>query len=231
MGAARKVSPAPWTRPGAPRVSGRPSWIGIPRVSAAAIAPVRAPSVPPPSEGRPVSASVRPPSIAPSLVPITRPSVPAPSPLIQSTRELELESEVAALRQEVARLAAELSSVRSRVLEESEPEIVRLAITVAERVVGRELASDPSLVLDWIRQGLTALPGREEIVVAVATDIAAHLPLEVIADAAAGRRVIVDASLRPGSCEVREGASCVPAGHQDRLAAITDALGMDTEHG
>lgn len=228
MGAARLVTPAPWTRPGAPRVSGRPSWIGMPRaaVPACAQSQVRAPSTPPPSErGRENVPSV----IAPAIVPIERVSVPPPSPIIQTGRELELERELLALREETARLAVELASVRARVLEESEPEIVRLAVTVASRIAGCELATDPALVLEWIREGFAALPGKEDVVVAVAPDIAAAIPPEALEGAATAAKVVVDAALRPGSCELREGASAVPIGVRERIAAISDALGVDRE--
>ena len=201
MGAARRITPAPWTRPGAPRVSGRPLWIGMPRVVAPSCAQsqVRAPSNPPPSErGRPILPSV----IAPAVVPLEQVSVPPLSPIIQTGRELELEREVLALREETARLAVELASARARVLEESEPEIVRLAVTVASRIVGRELAADPALVLEWIRQGFAALPGKDDVVVAVAPDIAAAIPPEALEGAAAGAKLVVDA------LSVRARASC-----------------------
>lgn len=226
MGAARRISPAPWARPGAPRVSGRPSWIGMPRVTPGSVAPPpHAPSMPPPSEGpRRPSQSM----IAPSIVPLARASAPPSSPIIQSARELELEREVLALREEVARLAVELASVRARVLEESEPEVVRLAVTVAARVVGRELATEPSLVTGWIQDGLAALPGKEALV-AVAPDVAAAVAPDALAAAASGARVVVDAGLRPGTCELREGATVVPIGAGERIAAISDALGVDRE--
>lgn len=234
MGAARRMMPAPWTKPGAPRVAARPSWIGMPRVVVASH-----PSSPPPSSRGQASAipveaiepraSVRPPSIPPPILATARPSMPAPSPLIQSSREIELEAEVEALREQVGRLVLELASARARILEECEPEIVRLAMTVAARVVGRELESEPPLVLSWIREGLAVLPGREPPVVAVAPDVASSIPLDVIAAEAASAKVVVDAALRPGTCELREGPSVVPIGASERVAAISDALGVDRE--
>ncbi|OJY30257.1 MAG: hypothetical protein BGO98_26335 [Myxococcales bacterium 68-20] len=155
--------------------------------------------------------------------------MPPPSPIIQTGRELELEDELLALREETARLAVELASVRARVLEESEPEIVRLAVTVASRIVGRELATDPALVLGWIREGFAALPGKEAVVVAVAPDIAAAISRDALEGTATAAKVVVDDALRPGSCELREGATVVPIGAGERIAAISDALGVDRE--
>ena len=226
MGAARRIMPAPWTRPGAPRVSGRPSWIGLPRVTPVEPAPpsARAPSNRPSAE--PPASKPRPPSMPPAVVPLARVSSPPSSPIIQSSREIELEADVAALREEVARLGVELASARARILEECEPEIVRLAMTVATRVVGRELEADPSLVLGWVQEGLAVLPGKDAPVLAVAPDIASAISLE---DQAAIRSVVVDASLRPGTCELREGSSVVEIGADERLAAFSDALGIEKE--
>ena len=236
MGAARRITAAPWTRPGAPRVSAHPSWMGMPRVAPVESAPAssRTPSNRPPPDsvrgrhgGAEQTKSVRPPSMPPVVVPLAALSSPPSSPIIRSGRELELEAEVQALREEAARLAVELASVRSRILEDSEPEVVRLAMTIATRVVGREVSADPSIVLGWIREGLAVLPGRDAPVVAVAPDIAAAISLEVVLAEAGCRNVVVDASLRPGSCELREGASVVTIGADDRLAAISDALGIE----
>jgi flagellar assembly protein FliH len=171
-------------------------------------------------------------SVRPSVVPPSNPYGGAPRAsvipqVIQTTREVELDGEVDALRREVARLARELAAARARVLEESEPEIVRLAVAVATRVVGRELAQEPSTIVGWIKDGIAVLPQRDEVIVAVAPDIAAAMPAEEIAAGLGSAKVIVDSTLRPGSCEVREGASTVEVSADARLAAISDALGVD----
>lgn len=239
MDAVRRATPAPWTRPGEPRVAAHPSWMGMPRViPPASPAPFsRAPSNRPPADptrgGHGATPSIpisRPPSMPPLVMPLARATdPPASCPIIQSGHELELEAEVEALRAQVGQLAHELASARARILEESEPEVVRLAVTVATRVVGRELATDPSLVVQWIREGLAALPGREAPVVAVAPDLAAAIALDAaLADAGVGG-VVVDASLGPGSCELREGSSLVAVGGGERVAAISDALGVEKE--
>src|SRR5690349_3320037 len=84
-------------------------------------------------------ASSPPPSIVPKSVPIVVPP-------LHAAREVELEAEVFALRSEIAGLLEELASARERFLESCEPEIVRLAVAVAEKVVARELSLDPAMV-------------------------------------------------------------------------------------
>ena len=242
MALARPVTPAPWTRPGKPRIAGRPSWIGMLEQSAspsrsASVAPqTRSGSIPPPLR----SGSIPPPPGVPSIAldsaihragaSVNPPMLgglahasASPGPMIHSDREVELESEIIALREELGRMAVDLASVRARVIEESEPEIVRLALTVAERVVGRELSSDPSLVVEWVKEGMQALRNRKDVVVAVASDLASSIPPEALAE----HKVFVDEGLKPGTCELRDGSSVVPIGASERIAAMSDALGVD----
>jgi flagellar assembly protein FliH len=152
-----------------------------------------------------------------------------PVPVIDPARELELEAELQVLRQQVGHLVTELASARARILEDAEPEVVRLALSVAGRVIGREVAIDPPVVLGWVREGLSALPGRDAPALVVAPDIADAIPLELLSEEVAGGKVTVDATLRPGCCELREGATIVPIGAAERLAAISDALGVDKD--
>ncbi len=242
MGAARRFTPAPWTRPGAPRIASTPSWIGLPRVvPGGAPVPPSVRSHPPTSAAPGDSAasvtsvelrpSARPPAVPASLLPLARMSVP-PVPVLDPldrTRELELEAEVQALREQLGQLVTELATVRARILEDSEPEVVRLALSVAGRVIGHEVTLDPPVVLGWVREGLSALPGRSAPALVVAPDVAEVIPLELLSDEIAGGKVTVDPTLRRGSCELREGATIVPIGAAERLAAISDALGVDKE--
>jgi len=112
-------------------------------------------------------------------------------------RELELESEVVMLHNELQRVTTEGASMKVRVMEESEPAIIALAVAIARRVVGRELTTDPSLMQEWIREGMAALPGGEVI------------------------------ELSDGKAEIRAGQSTIEVSADARMDAISDALGVD----
>jgi hypothetical protein len=190
-------------QPGAPRVA-KPSWLRI------------QPYVPTPP---PMQAVVVPVQVVSSVPPPrSRPSVPPPSSRrippaqIQTTREVELESEVVALHNELSRVTAESETMKARVIEESEPEILSLALAIAKRVIARELATDPTLIRSWIAEARGVLPNAQ---VFVAADVA-------LADGDT-----IDPSLPPGSAELRDGASAVAVGADARTAAIADALGVD----
>lgn len=75
----------------------------------------------------------------------------------------ELEEDVAALRA----LIAGARKQRKDVIETAEPELVRLAMAVAERVVYDHVAIDPSVVLENVRHALTRLVGREVVTLRV----------------------------------------------------------------
>jgi hypothetical protein len=185
---------------------------------------------PPAGDGAPPSSRSGPASRRPkaSIHPLTASSPPRSAgsfQLIQTARDAELEAALGQLRGEVARLAAALATVRAHVVEESEPEVVGLVLNVAERVVGRELALDPELLVSWVEEGLAALPRKEEITVAVAPDVAARIERE--RESLGSPRVVVDPALAVGTCELREGATTIEVGAAARMAAISDALGVD----
>ncbi len=223
MSSIGSISPVTWARPQSTAVR-RPSWIG---------ASLReSPSPPPPSErkGSPVSEKTPPSgsrravksSPPPSVIPKSTRDLTAFSAPIRTTREVELEGEVLGLRAEVARLVEQLASVRASVLEESEPAVVELAVAVAEKIVGRELALDPTMISRWIEEGLAGLPTRDGVTVAVSPEIASMIS----PSAAAELGIVVDPTLRGGTCEVRQGSTTVEVGADARLMAITDALGL-----
>ncbi len=204
MNRARKLTLPPWMRPNAARAVKQPSWITKPRAQESVAPPSgrahlslvppapREPTAPPPPS-TPRARSVAPPKL--SLVP------PLPDPRI------------AELEQSLAALAADLATYRKRVLEESEPDLVRLALTIAERIVAREITADPQLIVEWTREATEALGAKHAVVVAVSADLANAI------DGA-----IVDPALPSGSCEVRDGARAIEVGARARMQAMTDAL-------
>ena len=93
-----------------------------------------------------------------------------------------------------------MESLRVRVLEASEPQLVKLAMAVAGRVVGRELQTDPTLVASWAREAVELFVTREGLVVSVAPDLASLVPADAWANAlATPHTLVVDPSRAPGS--------------------------------
>ncbi len=140
-----------------------------------------------------------------------------------------LSAEMAVLRGdlEVAKAAAtearqELVAVTEQTLGTAEIELVKLALAIAERIVGRELATSPELVVAWAREALAASTLGESLVVAVSADVASAVDPEHWEELAP--RLVADASLPPLTCELRDGKSTVVVGGGDRLDLIAEQL-------
>lgn len=64
------------------------------------------------------------------------------------------EASAAPLVEKLAAALAELSSLRARVLKESERELVELALAISRAVIGREASVDPEVLLENARKSL-----------------------------------------------------------------------------
>jgi flagellar assembly protein FliH len=191
-------------------VARRPSWI-----AAALSTRPPIPNVAPlPSEESPAIAS------------LPQPLPPAPVDLATSMALVQLADENAALRTQIIEMAATMARLRREVLAASEGELVKLALTVAERVVGRELESDPALVVAWAREAVEALAAKDGVVIALAKDVRDGVPADAWAAVGVEHRVQSDAQLSPGVIEVRTSEGTVATGSEARIAAVAEALGV-----
>jgi flagellar assembly protein FliH len=203
-----------------------PSWMARRAVSTRP--PVPAPSAPlAPSElhehqepGGP-SGRELPESASPPLVPAT-----AQVDLSSSIALAQLADENAALRGQVAEMASMMARLRRQVLEASEGELVKLALAVAERVVGREIATDPKLVVEWAHEAIEALAAKDEVVIAIAKDVAQATPIEAWAAVGVDHKVQVDGQLAPGSIDVHAAEGVVASSADARLGAVARSLGI-----
>jgi flagellar biosynthesis/type III secretory pathway protein FliH len=151
----------------------------------------------------------------PSLSPPSRRAVPfgAPDPA-------EIERLHAAL---IEAIAVGLRA-RREALAAAERDLVHLALAIAGKVVGREIAADPAVLAGWAREGIAALGEQDRLTVAISPDLAARLPPEAWAQALDGLAPVVDRALPPGGCEVRGAYGRVDAGLGPRLASVAEAL-------
>lgn len=234
MGAARVLEAASWTQAQLGLVTRRPSWLA-PAQPAAAPGQVGQTAKGPESTRSPARPSAMPRPRLTSMPPPASTGTRATSEALAvaqaelAQREQELAAmneELEALRNTSADLAASLATARRRLLEASEGELVKLALGIASRVVGEELASDPTRIVTWAREAIASLPARESMVVAIAKDLAERVPEDAWATATEGaHRLEIDPSLPPGTCEVRAGAATVEVSAAARLDAIGEAIG------
>ena len=77
----------------------------------------------------------------------------------KNAAEAELAPVIATMREVLQSTLAQ----RQAAVEATEPELVRLAMAIAERVVHTEIATNPKVVVDNVRQALTRLVSREVV--------------------------------------------------------------------
>jgi hypothetical protein len=202
----------------------RPSWLAPPfesqtlPIATRSMATEPEPLVPAPPSLRLV-ASLDPPN-APEVDFVVAPAISYP----------DLREENAALRAEAASLRAAVGEIRRAVLTASEGELVRLACTIAERVAGRELSLDPTLILGWIREATGTLAATEGFALVVSADLARLLDPSLLRGAAPGATTVeVDPALGSMRCEVRTHAARVVASLEDRLLSVARELGVSGE--
>jgi Flagellar assembly protein FliH len=202
-------------------VAPRPSWIARKGLSTRPPSPSIAPLPALPMSIEAVDE-------APPVVTATQPPPPAAIDLVTAATLAQLAAENAALREQIADMAATMNRLRREVLTASEGELVELALSISERVVGRELQSDPVLVVAWAQEAIDALGAKDGVVIATARDVRERVPADAWAAIGIEHRVQTDAQLGPGVVEVRTPGGTVVTGAEARLAAVSRALGVET---
>ena len=153
-------------------------------------------------------------------------------PSAPDTREdsPELSELLAELRSTVLSVKRGGEELRRETLEASERDLVRLAIAIATRVVGRELEADPTLIATWAREGIEAIGSQDRVVVALSPEIVEALEtrgeregLSTVAD------IVSDPRMTKSECEVRGRFGRVDEGVLARLDAVVAALELDDD--
>ncbi|MFO0553056.1 MAG: FliH/SctL family protein [Polyangiaceae bacterium] len=239
---------APFVRrvPEGPR---RPSWMAVPlnraplrgvplagSLQPAAVERVKRDATPPPepppyaSDDEEALEDLEGDAGEPPLAAFEPPPTPAP-PMVPQSDFDALEERVALLQRALEDATKSVERAVRDALHQAEPDLVALSVAIAERVIGRELASDRSIITGWVREGVASIydsSGKVECV--VSPEVASALEeFTDRFDHEVKPTVIVDPSLRGLACEVRNAHGRVGAGLEDRLNAVKASLASD-EH-
>lgn len=130
------------------------------------------------------------------------------------------------------RSLAEIAGVRGRIFRESEDEIVRLAIMISRRVIGRELSLDRRAPAHFVAEAVRELANQDEITVYLNPDdyriVSAnqHLYLSGVAD---NRNVTLkaDENHGPGECSIDTATGFVDARIEAQLAEVSYSLAQE----
>lgn len=141
----------------------------------------------------------------------------------------ELEEDVAAMHELVENARAQ----RNEVIETAEPELVRLAMAVAERVVNDHVAIDGNVVLENVRHALTRLVGREVVTLRVNPADAEVLRMYREATAASNDvehlRIIEDQRVDRGGVVIETDSGTIDAKISTQLREARRALTSDVD--
>jgi len=158
--------------------------------------------------------------VAPALAPDLEPEEPD-GPAYPDLRE-----ENAALTARLEQAMFAVAQIRRAILAASEGEMVRLACAVAERVARRELTTDPSIIVGWVREASELLAASDSLTIVLSSDLAASVDEVAFREAISNLATIeIDACLGPMRCEVRTRIARVDPSLEERIAAVAEDLG------
>ncbi len=146
---------------------------------------------------------------------------PPPEPAPTTDAQAAIESFVQA--------AEALSEIRALRHSRVERDLVELAGAIAERVLGRELTLDPSLLAALARDGILALADRENVTVRFSSDTpdeAKSKLIDAVTARAPGCKVVFDRELVAGSCVVESAQGFVDESVTTRLDVVMEQLGF-----
>jgi flagellar assembly protein FliH len=140
-------------------------------------------------------------------------------------------AEIAALERAFQAALEELGRVRARVLEATAGQLATLAATIARRVIARELAIAPDVLLNLVREALDALSDQSELRVRVGRGFSGAVDgLERnLATRVDKLRVDVDPTLEDYACIVETELGQVDESIERRLEKLLEALKPDSE--
>jgi len=167
------------------------------------------------------------------------PSTPGldPGAVEEAARERGLSRAIAAAEgsyraklERLESLTAALEAERKQFFDRVEPELVRLAVSIAEKVIGRELELRPETVVDLVRSAMKRLRDRERLRVSVnPTDLErmkeARDDLISAVDGVRKLEVVEDRRVDPGGCVIESPNGTLDARIRTQMDEIGRALG------
>jgi flagellar assembly protein FliH len=130
----------------------------------------------------------------------------------------------------LVRTLAELERAHERTLEQLREPVVELATLIARRVISRELALDPRIVVELASEGIQALADRRPLRVRVGPGFASTLDRlhEGLAEHGSGIEVVLDEELEAWGCIVQTDIARVDESIEARLEMLLSSLDRES---
>lgn len=130
-----------------------------------------------------------------------------------------------AMLRRMARALEDLATLRTQIARDTEQQMVQLALTVARRVIQREVTVDPELMMAIARVALDRVAEAAQITVRLNTDDHAAIILSHDQGWFGSHvTVIADARLPRGGCRIESELGNIDAGVEAQLQQMTQAL-------
>jgi len=130
-----------------------------------------------------------------------------------------------AMLRRLARALDDIATLRTQIARDTEQQMVQLALTVARRVIQREVSTDPELMMAIARVALDRVAEAAHVTVRLNTED--HAAIAAAHDAGwPGNHVTVvaDARLPRGGCRIESDLGNIDAGIEAQLHQMTQAL-------
>lgn len=133
--------------------------------------------------------------------------------------------EFTALMEEAKNLFTQLVNERRKLLESVEPELANLSISIAEKIIGAEVETNPDVVINIVKQAMEKMKSREEVTIKVHPDDLEHVQANrnVFAAMVEGIKdldIIGDPRVDRGSCLIETNLGNTDARIKTQLGAI-----------
>ena len=124
---------------------------------------------------------------------------------------------------------AEVNAARDRHIAESEPELIRLAIRIAQKIIGEELRTNPEAIVNIARECLRGLSRERSLTLRVhSTDLdLMRRSIELLREAAGPQRsidVMADPAVGVGGCIVESEYGVVDARLETQIRCMEEIL-------
>jgi len=135
-----------------------------------------------------------------------------------------LQAEIQPVLQKLASALYECSELRGRLRSQAESDLVRLAIAIARRIIGREINTDPEAITGLVKAGLEKLRVQEVLRVRLHPDHKARVAEYLARFGASHVEVLGDPSCPPGAIVLETSRGNLDASVDTQLREIERGL-------
>ncbi len=125
---------------------------------------------------------------------------------------------------------------RKKIIKDSEGELVRLSLKIAEQIIRSEVSLHKDVVLNIVTEAINKISDRESVIVKVNRDDVEHIKkykdrIAGIVDGVKNLSILEDSQVDPGGCVVETNLGYVDARISTKISLIEQALGKAQDSG